>query len=55
MNLYRFSSKYAKVRVVYVGIILVPIAVLRVSVVELERVILKDFFYIINDKFGVRS
>ena len=28
--LYRFSSKYAKVRVVYVGAILVPIAVPRV-------------------------
>ena len=30
MILYRFFSKYAKVRVAYVGAILVPIAVPRV-------------------------
>ena len=51
---YRFSSKCATVKVVYVGAILVPIAVpgiYIVNVIELEGVVIKDYFYTLYDKF----
>ena len=55
---FRFSSKYARVGVAYVDTILVPIAESYdldiVNVIELEEVIIKDYFYTLYDKFFVK-
>ena len=50
---YRFSSKYARVRIAYVGTIrfqsLQGLDI--VNAIELEGVIIKDYFYTLYNKF----